>query len=78
VDGRTLQCCICMGLPFDPIRLPCRCRTIMCGGCFKQFISGYSNCLVCRERIVQRLRRLIPAGKDHLALVDPDLAATVR
>jgi len=65
-------CCICLDLAQHPVRLPCTCASLMCLGCFEAFMKDFSNCLVCRERIVPRLRKLCN-GRDLSCLVDVEL-----
>ena len=73
----TPTCCICFEIALNPVRIPCRCATLMCLDCFKTFMDGYSACLVCRERIVPRLRRLCK-GNGLESLVDVELQAWIR
>lgn len=71
-------CCICLDLCCEPIRLPCTCRSLMCLSCFDEFLLNFSNCLICRERIVPRLRRLLSGKKTSASLVDVALKEYVH
>ena len=66
------QCGVCMDLPREPVRLPCKCATILCLSCFRVYINNASKCPVCRQPIMSKVRRLCKNG-DHSTLVDQEL-----
>lgn len=76
VKGKPM-CSICLDLALRPVFLPCKCKTLICFECFQKFMDKFSACLICRERIVSRLRR--ECKKDGLkAMVNDDLDQWIR
>ena len=76
-DGAPLTCVICLQWATRPVRLPCKCRSLLCLECFTRFMESFSACLICRERIVPRLRRLVKPGSGLESLVDAELERRV-
>jgi hypothetical protein len=74
---RTLQCVVCFDAASPPVRLPCKCASLLCFACFESFMAGHSKCLICREPIVSKLRRAC-AGKGLEAMIDQALLAEMQ